>query len=177
MRINFLSAYGVICAVGTLAIGVLSLGQPAYADDPKQLSVHQDWKTYSFTEKGSKTCYTLTQPKDSEPKNVRRDPIYLLVTNKQKPRVVNEVSVITGYPYKKNSVTTAQIGTDKFNMYTNGDGAWIDGDAVQKRMIAALKRGSTVIVKGTSWRGTITTDNYSLNGFTAALTEIDEACK
>ena len=32
-------------------------------------------------------------------------------------------------------------------------------------------------VKGMSWKGTETTDNYSLNGFSAAMDKIDVSCK
>lgn len=172
MRINWLWV-----PMAAIIAGGLGFTGSAAAEEPKLMAVHGDWKTYSFTEKGSKTCYALAQPKDSLPKNVRRDDIYLLVTNKQKPKIKNEISVITGYQYKKGSVTTAAIGSDKFNMYTKGDGAWIDGNTLQNRMISAMKRGSAIIVKGTSWRGTLTTDNYSLVGVTAALKEIGEACK
>jgi len=172
MRINLLLSAGFIATAA-----FMSTGSQAFADDPKLLGEHGSWKAYSFAEKGSKTCYALSQPTNSLPKNVRRDPIYLLVTNKLKPRVNNEVSVITGYPYKKNSTTTANIGGAKFNMYTNADGAWVDGAPLQKRMVATMKNGNTIIVKGTSSRGTLTTDTYSLAGFTAALTQINEACK
>ena len=40
-----------------------------------------------------------------------------------------------------------------------------------------MKTGSELTVKGTSWRGTETLDSYSLNGVSAALKKIDEACK
>jgi Invasion associated locus B (IalB) protein len=39
-----------------------------------------------------------------------------------------------------------------------------------------LKAGKQMIVRGTSSRGTETTDTYSLSGFTAALAAIDKAC-
>ena len=42
--------------------------------------------------------------------------------------------------------------------------------------MAALKAGTTLVVRGTSQRGTNTTDTYSLRGVTAAMTEIDKAC-
>ena len=172
MRINWLLLASFIPSAA-----LISIGSQALADEPKLLGEHGAWKTYSFTEKGSKTCYALSQPSNSLPKNVRRDPVYLLVTNKLKPRVNNEISVITGYPYKKNSTTTANIGGAKFNMYTNNDGAWVDGAPLQKRMITTMKNGNTMIVKGTSSRGTLTTDTYSLAGFTAALNQVNEACK
>ncbi|MGB1026239.1 MAG: invasion associated locus B family protein, partial [Rhodospirillaceae bacterium] len=39
-----------------------------------------------------------------------------------------------------------------------------------------MKRGRDMIVKGTSSRGTVTTDTYSLSGVTAAMNAIDKAC-
>jgi hypothetical protein len=34
-----------------------------------------------------------------------------------------------------------------------------------------------MVIKGTSSRGTLTTDTYSLAGFTAAYNAIEQACK
>jgi hypothetical protein len=42
--------------------------------------------------------------------------------------------------------------------------------------VTALKGGSSLVVKGTSGRGTQTTDTYSLAGVTAAMAAIDTAC-
>ena len=39
-----------------------------------------------------------------------------------------------------------------------------------------MKSGKQLIVRGTSSRGTATTDTYSLAGFTAALAASDKAC-
>ena len=41
----------------------------------------------------------------------------------------------------------------------------------------ALKKGSRMDLQGTSWRGTSTKDNYSLQGVSAAVQKIDEICK
>ena len=43
--------------------------------------------------------------------------------------------------------------------------------------MAAMKGGKAMVVKGTSSRGTLTTDTYSLAGFTAAYAAIGKACK
>ena len=43
-------------------------------------------------------------------------------------------------------------------------------------LVDALKAGSQLTVRGTSQRGTDTTDTYSLSGVTAAMAEIDKAC-
>ncbi|MGZ8996253.1 MAG: invasion associated locus B family protein [Rhodospirillales bacterium] len=43
-------------------------------------------------------------------------------------------------------------------------------------MLDAMRAGRQMVVKGTSTRGTLTTDTYSLNGFSTALQSIDKAC-
>ena len=43
-------------------------------------------------------------------------------------------------------------------------------------MVQAMRRGNELVFKGTSERGTLTTDSYSLKGVTAAMKAIDRAC-
>jgi hypothetical protein len=40
-----------------------------------------------------------------------------------------------------------------------------------------MKNGKKLSVTGTSWKGTETTDHYSLSGISAAMDKIDSACK
>ena len=49
-------------------------------------------------------------------------------------------------------------------MYTQNDGAWIKNVAEEARMIDAMRKGADLTVKGTSGRGTQSTDQYSLKG-------------
>lgn len=162
---------------GAVALGLTPSASFAQAADPQLLSEHDDWAAYTYrNDKEGKVCYIVSQPKNTLPKNVRRDPIYFLITNRPSKNVRNEVSVITGYPYKKGSTTTATIGSSKYSLFTSGDGAWVESNSGEKSMIAAMRRGANMIVKGTSWRGTLTTDTYSLKGVTAAITAINEAC-
>jgi hypothetical protein len=39
-----------------------------------------------------------------------------------------------------------------------------------------MKRGNQLVFKGTSARGTLTTDTYSLLGFSKALARLNQAC-
>ena len=39
-----------------------------------------------------------------------------------------------------------------------------------------MKKGNRMVVKGTSSRGTLTTDTFSLKGFTKAYGAIGKAC-
>jgi hypothetical protein len=79
------------------------------------------------------------------------------------------------------STVEVQIGSDKFNLFTQNEGikgeAWVDGAADQQKLMDAMKRGSAMTVLGTSSRGSLTRDNYSLAGLSAALEKIDMSCK
>ena len=63
-----------------------------------------------------------------------------------------------------------------FKLFTRGDNAWAYDFAADRAIVAAMKAGQKMTVRGTSRRGTVTTDTYSLSGFSAALAAIDKAC-
>ena len=65
---------------------------------------------------------------------------------------------------------------ESYEMFSKGDTAWVD-TGNDKKIVAAMKSGKSLVVNGTSWRGTQTEDTYSLVGISAALAAIDKACK
>ena len=106
------------------------------------------------------------------------------VTHRPGQNVRNEISMRIGYPFSDRSNPFAQIGSDKFQMFTgvreggeNRFWAWLKDTGDEGRMANAMRRGSSLIIKGTSERGTLTTDRYSLSGVTAALNKIDDTCR
>ncbi|WP_319533788.1 invasion associated locus B family protein [uncultured Cohaesibacter sp.] len=139
---------------------------------------YNDWGAYVFNDpQRGKMCFAVSQPKSTEPSGVNRDPIYFFVTSRPREGVREEVNVITGYPYKEGSKTTIQVGSDNFTLYTSGDGAWLENAAEEARLVNAMRRGSTMVVRGTSRRGTVTTDTYSLSGITAATRRATDECQ
>jgi hypothetical protein len=72
---------------------------------------------------------------------------------------------------------TVDIGGQKFELFTSGDGAWSDSPDRDGQLVGAMKAGASMLVTGTSTRGTLTTDTYSLSGVTAAMAKIDAACQ
>ena len=69
------------------------------------------------------------------------------------------------------------IDANLFDLYTNGDAAWASTVDVDAAIVKAMKTGKSLSVTGTSWKGTETTDIYSLVGVSKALEKIDTACK
>ena len=149
----------------------------AAANDPELLGEFNDWAAYSYKAADTKVCYASSRPKASDPKTGKRDPAFFLVTNMPGRKVRGEVSTIIGYAFKKDSIVELKIDEMAFQLFTNADGAWADTTATEKKIVAAMKNGKALTVKGTSWRGTATLDTYSLSGLTTALAKIDDACK
>jgi hypothetical protein len=146
---------------------------------PTLLGQYGDWGAYAASPGGNKVCFALAKPKTTkmEPAGRNRDPSYLFVSTRPAEKVKNEVSVIIGYPFKSSSDAIAEVGTTKFAMYTQNDGAWIKNVAEEARMVESMRKGADLTVKGTSGRGTQSTDQYSLKGLAQALDKIEQECK
>jgi invasion associated locus B (IalB) protein len=146
---------------------------------PTLLGQYADWGAYTASPGGNKVCFALAKPKTTtlEPAGRTRGPSYLFVSTRPTDKVKNEVSVIIGYPFKSTSDATAEIGPAKFAMYTQNDGAWIKNVAEEARMVDAMRKGADLTVRGTSGRGTQSTDQYSLKGLAQALDKIEQECK
>jgi hypothetical protein len=146
---------------------------------PTLLGQYGDWGAYTASPGGNKVCFALAKPKTTkmEPAGRNRDASYLFVSTRPAEKVKNEVSVIIGYPFKSSSDAIAEVGTTKFAMYTQNDGAWIKNVAEEARMVESMRKGADLTVKGTSGRGTQSTDQYSLKGLAQALDKIEQECK
>lgn len=151
----------------------------AGAAKPTLLGQFNDWGAYTATPGGKKICFVIARPTSAEtkPPNRPRDQPYLFLTTRPADKVVNEVSIAIGYPFKANAQATAAIGSTTYALYTQGDGAWIKNTTQEAQMVEAMQAADRIVVKGESARGTETTDTYSLKGLTEALERSNKACK
>ena len=146
---------------------------------PSLLGQFGDWGAYTASNAGKKVCYALAKPSSqaTEPPNRPRDPAYIFVSTRPSENVRNEISIVIGYPFKPGSDATVDIGSAKYAMYTQADGAWIKNAAEEARMVDAMRRGSDLVVSGESGRGTKSTDRYALKGLSQALDRVAQECK
>ncbi len=150
----------------------------ARAEDPVSLGTFDDWESFTYQSSGAPVCYIYSVPKSSDAaKKVKRDPIYFLVTHFAGRKIFGQVSTIIGYPFKESSTVTVKVDDASFELYTNGDAAWAAAPETEAAIVKAMKNGSSLTVTGTSWKGTETTDTYSLVGLSKAMDKIDSACK
>ena len=152
---------------------------PSPTDQAVLLGQFGEWGAYRATPGGKKICFALSKPTaaTSEPSSRTRDAAYAFVSTRPSEKVRNEVSVIVGYLQKAGHDATAAIGSSTYPMYTQNDGAWVKNAAEETQMVETMRRGSDLVVKSESARGTKTTDTYSLKGIAQALDRVAEECK
>jgi len=154
--------------------------QPAAAGGGQPALVGQfgDWGAYTASNGGKKVCYALAKPASQTTEPSRpRDPAYIFVSTRPGESVRNEISIVIGYPFKPGSEATADIGSAKYIMYTQADGAWVKNPAEEARMVDTMRKGTEMTVAGESGRGTKSTDRYALKGLAQALDRVAQECK
>jgi hypothetical protein len=141
-----------------------------------KLGQFDDWVAYA-TPGAKKICYALSVPKERLPKNLNRDPGYLFVSYRPDEKVRGEIAVVMGFAVKENSPAEAVLGGSKFELAGKDTSLFVHNAAEEGSMLAAMKRGGSLVVKAASRRGNETTDRFSLSGIVQALDRAEKECK
>ncbi len=166
-----------ILALTALVLASLLPGVESRAQVIERIGDFRSWSAFTAKEGNEPVCFMSTQPTKSEGKYNKRGEIYALVSHRPAENRRGEVSFVAGYTFKsESSVEVSVDGGRAFTLYTKDDGAWARDSATDKKLIDEMIKGGNMVVRGTSSRGTATTDTYSLSGFTAAYRAINGAC-
>ena len=145
-------------------------------DQPQKLGGAQSWTAYTYADGKGKVCYLVGEPAKKEPASVKRDRVNALVTHNTNDKSTNVVSFVEGYTFPERGSAELDVDGKKFSLFTDKDTAWARDTATDKAIVTALSKGKQAVLKGSSARGTATTDTYSLAGFAQALALVDKAC-
>jgi hypothetical protein len=148
----------------------------AAAAVPRQLSTHRDWSVYDVTDERGRVCFIYSAPTQQSGNYSRRDPPALMVARLPSKPASEEVSVQPGYAFLKDSSVEIKVDGRPFKMFTDGEHAWMRSTEEDRSLIAAMKAGAAMTVRGTSTRKTYSLDTYSLSGFTAAYEAMRRTC-
>lgn len=169
--------FAAMFVLGSAAIGKVE------AQTSESVGAKRDWSIFKQGSAADRQCWIVTQPVSStatrsgNPVSVDRGDIFLMVAIRPGAQVKNEVSMISGYPFRSGSSVKMQIGSGSYELFTDGEGAWTDSAESDDKVVTAMKRGADAKLTGVSSRGTTTVDTFSLRGFTAALEEARALCK
>jgi hypothetical protein len=147
----------------------------APANAQQLLAHYEDWRVFTVQRESKKVCYLASLPSKQEGNfNKRSDP-YLLVTDKG--GALDEISLSSGYPYKEGSEVTLSFGNKRYALFTKEELAWSYDELGDKAIVKEMIRNNSLSAKGVSWKGTHSTDTYSLKGFTQAHRHMKRECK
>ena len=170
-----------IAVTASFAAALTATVPAAAADEPNLLGSFRDWHVYTAGSGAERSCFAVSPPQQTSPQGVNRGSVFFMITSWPGRSVLNQPSVVPGYPYRETSTVSVQIGGGRFEFFTKNDGgtggAWMEAAADERKLIDAMRRGANMVVSGTSTRGTLTRDNYSLAGISAALDKIASDCK
>jgi hypothetical protein len=169
---NWLLAGGVACILAVSGV------TGALAAAPTPINKFTDWTASTYDDSGKTLCYATSEPKKQAGKFTSRGKPYIAITHAPQANVRDQVSYIAGYEFKPDSTVSVTIGKQTFSLdLLQKDRAWAKDSDTDKALVAAMRKGNTLVITGTSSRGTEITDTYSLNGFTKAYLAIGAACK
>lgn len=161
---------------GSAVIAAQLFSGVAFAQQAESLGTFNAWTAWKGADANGVMCYVSAQPKDSQPAGVNRDPIHFLVIQRKGLGTKNEVQTLVGYPLAASSTPSAAVDGKSYDMIVEGSAAWLASTGDEAGFVDGMKRGTEMVVKGTSQRGTNTTDTYSLSGVTAAIEAADKGC-
>ena len=164
---------GWVLVLGLAAVAASSSARGEASD---VLGTFGEWTAFADGQGASKLCYMASAPVKKEGKYSNRGEAAVLISHNLADKTFDVVSIVAGYDYQAGEDVLVQVNEKKFTLFSKGDRAWNSDGAADKAMVAAMKKGNSLIVVGTSNRGTRTTDNYSLSGFTKAYEAINKAC-
>jgi hypothetical protein len=150
---------------------------PAGAGSPKPVGKFKDWSAYTMQDQNRTVCFIVSEPKSkslSDKKAARGDPFFLVT--RWNATQAAQPSLIMGFQQAQDNKVKIKIGNDNFEMFVQGDGAWMETEDGDKKLTDAMRKGATVTVSGVSQRGIKSTDRYSLAGISNALDKLGD-CK
>ncbi len=157
-------------------VTLLAGASPTWSQAIERLGDFTDWSAYRFVEDGQPACYVASRPKTAVGDYTKRGKIYAMVSHRPAAKRLDEVSLVGGYVYKVDSPVEVVVDAKRWSFFSEGDQAWAPTPEEDRALVQAMKSGSRMVVKGTSSRGTLTTDTYSLLGFSKAYAAIVKAC-
>jgi len=150
---------------------------PALAqDEPEFRGEYSDWRVFTRPTDSGLVCYALSRPTDSTPRAHDHGTVYFIVASWQSGAVEEQPNLLVGYDLRPTSPPEVRVGSDRFDMFTDGQEGFLDDLSEESQLVRAMKRGSVMRVTATTAAGVATSYEFSLSGVTAALQRVEALC-
>lgn len=157
-------------------IAALACAAAASGQEPAFQGEHNDWRVFTRGEGEAKICYATSRPTDARPGSVDHGEVYFLIASWASGAAEEQPSFLAGYPLRPDNAPVARVGSSRYPMYVSEREGFVEDLRDEERLVAAMRRGSTMRVEAMSARGTATAYEFSLSGVTAALEQVERLC-
>ena len=152
------------------------LHNQAIAEEVKKIGKFKDWETIVIKNDSKLVCFAQSKPVLQSPKSYKRE-ARLFVSFRPDEKILNEISITSGYKFNNQNSITAKSGKFKYKFdIAQENFAWMADNKMEKKMINTMKKGSRIMVSGYNQEGSQTIDHYSLLGFTKAYKAAKKSC-
>jgi hypothetical protein len=136
----------------------------------------KDWSAYSASEGAGAVCFALSKPASVDPSPDGYTQAYLYLTHRPAENVSNELNLVAGFEFAPDQPATLTVGGKTFDLFTQKDAAWLLDATKNNDLAGAMRAGQSVVVQGTTDKGILVEETFSLSGATAASKAIDAGC-
>lgn len=132
----------ILGAIGAFGLSMAATGVMAQ-ESSNRVSANTDWSV--FVENNPTECWSVSSPKETvNTKNgravaVKRSDILLFVSYRPSSNVKGEVSFTGGYPFAPGSTVDLAIGSNSYQLFTDGEWAWAASPADDAKIITSMK--------------------------------------
>lgn len=155
---------------------LLSATAAQAAVEPRLIGIYRDWNAFMADEPTGPVCWMVSRPKKMEGDFTKRGEVFFMITHRPAEGSFDVVNFIAGYPFADHAEVTVQVGKQSFRLFAKDEQAWARDGATDHAIAQSLRLSSTLVIRGTSLRGSRTTDTFSLAGSTGAYQAIGAAC-
>ena len=154
----------------------VTFNNQAIAEEVKKIGKFKDWETMVIKNNSKFVCFAQSKPVLQSPKSYKRE-ARLFVSFRPNEKIINEISITSGYEYNNENSIIAKSGKHKYKFdIAQENFAWLADNKMEKKMINTMKKGSSIMVSGYNQKGSQTIDHYSLLGFTKAYNTAKKSC-
>ena len=148
----------------------------AIAEEVKKIGKFKDWEAMVIKNDSKLVCFAQSKPVLQSPKSYKRE-ARLFVSFRPNEKIINEISITSGYEYNNENSIIAKSGKHKYKFdIAQENFAWLADNKMEKKMINTMKKGSRIMISGYNQKGSQTIDHYSLLGFTKAYNTAKKSC-
>lgn len=153
-----------------IMISAAILGMLASALSAHAATEHQDWST---TKQPDGKCIALANPTSTDGEIAGRSMAYVAVMNSPKEGIRGAISFVSGSELTGLGTVKVAVDGEEFEVLPFKDAAFAASGKPEAAVLAAMRKGHVLSIAWSTNDGQSVTDTYSLSGFSAAHSAIE----